>query len=544
MNIYYLLAVVTIVGAATNIVKKESLKDVMFAIDKVAEESGVACPADVLFVIDATGSMREVFNSCLEFVTKVLEGLTISDTQDRVGVVLYSSPERKRLRIPLGSINDPLRLVKSIRALPFLSGITATGAALQLAELALKARRPDVRTSVVVITDGFSYDDVGGYASQLRGLPNTHVYAVSLGETRLKKGLELISGSADTVLYGPLSYGRLVKLIKFCGEGSKVTRPVDTATVHYVEMATDNTGRYLVPNPQLIPVEEEYNSGGEASGIEGCAEVPTTNQLYSEDEPAMSGSGEGNVEGSTEFSGNMDAEGSSVLTDETSSGDAYSGYAEPIDMSDTIDDIESKRNIETFATYSGCLYDVAFVFDASGSIEGRFEDQLAVANRLIERIALGPENTQIAAIKYAGKGKSRVIFDFQDFTDKKTMEKRISAVEFMSGTTHTNEALMRTAEIFLGPSARPNKAKPVAIVFTDGFSGEDPGEGAHFLHKMGVMVFVIGIDKNGEPINRVELETIAGHPSRVYTLSNIAKFEEEISLSTQNCLRKKNTRLN
>lgn len=35
--------------------------------------------------------------------------------------------------------------------------------------------------------------------------------------------------------------------------------------------------------------------------------------------------GEGNVEGSTEFSGNMDAEGSSVLTDETSSGDAYSG---------------------------------------------------------------------------------------------------------------------------------------------------------------------------------------------------------------------------
>uniref|UniRef100_A0A183FD52 VWFA domain-containing protein n=1 Tax=Heligmosomoides polygyrus TaxID=6339 RepID=A0A183FD52_HELPZ len=105
---------------------------------------------------------------------------------------LYSSPERKRLRIPLGSINDPLRLVKSIRALPFLSGITATGAALQLAELALKARRPDVRTSVVVITDGFSYDDVGGYASQLRGLPNTHVYAVSLGETRLKIRLRFV----------------------------------------------------------------------------------------------------------------------------------------------------------------------------------------------------------------------------------------------------------------------------------------------------------------------------------------------------------------
>ncbi|EYC17808.1 hypothetical protein Y032_0029g1880 [Ancylostoma ceylanicum] len=65
------------------------------------------------------------------------------------------------------------------------------------------------------------------------------------------------------------------------------------------------------------------------------------------------------------------------------------------------------------------------------------------------------------------------------------MEKRITETTILRGTTYTNEALMKTADILLGNTARPNKAKPIVIVFTDGFSGEDPANvySEYFDHK-------------------------------------------------------------
>ncbi|RCN35394.1 von Willebrand factor type A domain protein [Ancylostoma caninum] len=194
----------------------------------------------------------------------VLQGLTISPNADRVGVIVYSSSNKQKEKIPLGSINDPAELTKAVQGLPFLSGTTATGAALGFAEQALRNRREHVHTIVIVITDGFSFDSPDRYAAQLRNYPNTVVLAVSMGHVFLRRELEKITGSADTVLFGPTSYGQLVKLIKTCenentkqenqdqNEGSATLRTYDT---------TDNLGRYLVS----IPPVPEY-SGAEASG--------------------------------------------------------------------------------------------------------------------------------------------------------------------------------------------------------------------------------------------------------------------------------------
>ncbi|KAL6724146.1 hypothetical protein Aduo_019061 [Ancylostoma duodenale] len=116
------------------------------------------------------------------------------------------------------------------------------------------------------------------------------------------------------------------------------------------------------------------------------------------------------------------------------------------------------------------------------------------------------------------------------------MEQRIMETTILRGTTYTNEALMKTADILMGNTARPNKAKPIVIVFTDGFSGEDPANGARLLREMGATVYVVGVNKRG-PINRDELEVIAGHPSRVYTIHDIAQLQEELRSLSQLCLR-------
>uniref|UniRef100_A0A1I7WLT5 PRC domain-containing protein n=1 Tax=Heterorhabditis bacteriophora TaxID=37862 RepID=A0A1I7WLT5_HETBA len=70
-------------GSSTN-----DLNDVMSTLDNLAHESGIG---------------------------KVLEGLTISEKGDRVGVVLYSSRSMHKEKIKLGSINDPGKLLKTIK---------------------------------------------------------------------------------------------------------------------------------------------------------------------------------------------------------------------------------------------------------------------------------------------------------------------------------------------------------------------------------------------------------------------------------------------
>ncbi|EYC17805.1 hypothetical protein Y032_0029g1878 [Ancylostoma ceylanicum] len=94
---------------------------------------------------------------------------------------------------------------------------------------------------------------------------------------------------------------------------------------------------------------------------------------------------------------------------------AYGGELKDIPQMDgsfSTDDLTA-QNIDSFSTSQSCLYDVVLVFDASGSLEGRFEEQLKVANRLIDVFDVDTGETQIAAIKYAGKGKCRLIFDFK-----------------------------------------------------------------------------------------------------------------------------------
>ncbi|VDM55017.1 unnamed protein product [Angiostrongylus costaricensis] len=513
------------------------LMDLMIDLGKTAQESGI---------VDTEVSLIRLFvqqlltiSVCSQFY-QVLEGLTISPTADRVGVILYSSSIRKKEKIKLGSINDAVKLATAIKALPFLSGITSTGAALKLAMDSLKARRSNVRTSVVVMTDGFSYDTVNEYAAKLRRMPNVSVYTVAIGEIYVRKELEAIAGTPNSTLYGSSSYGQLVKLIKKCNDQPTKYEKVDTATVHYTKTVTDSQGRHLIPIPHLNEISYEEPIG-ESTRVSG-------NNLES--------SGWNDPKTGNEGLKYLETEGSGVLADQQSSGgsartasnvlkdDSLSTTMQQTDLLNSIDNgNEEERNIKNFAAIPTCRYDIVLVFDASGSLKGRFGDELEIAIRLIDKLVIGPNDSQIAVIKYAGSGKSRVILDFNHITAKKEIKKRIARIKFLSGTTCTNEALLKAASVFSRKGARPSKAKPIAIVFTDGYSTVDPTEdsldsGARFLHNMGVMVFVIGMDKDGKPINRKELELIAGHSSRVYTMSTISEFERELCRVGKNCLEK------
>lgn len=194
----------------------DDFPEIMAAMDDEAASLGVDCPSDVVFVIDATSSVRGVFNDYIKFLEKVIEGLDIQPNVDHVGAIIYSSEKKQRLKIRLGEHKDMGSLMKAVDNLPFFSGITATGQALKFAATHTEGRRDNLPLNFVVLTDGYSYDIIESGARLLREVPHSTVYAVTIGDIYLKKELELITGNPDNVLIGSMSYGTLVKRIKQC----------------------------------------------------------------------------------------------------------------------------------------------------------------------------------------------------------------------------------------------------------------------------------------------------------------------------------------
>lgn len=59
--------------------------------------------------------------------------------------------------------------------LPFFGGVTATGSALNLTLKTLESRRADKKTLVIVLTDGFSFDNTLPASEALQKLSNVQV---------------------------------------------------------------------------------------------------------------------------------------------------------------------------------------------------------------------------------------------------------------------------------------------------------------------------------------------------------------------------------
>ncbi|PIC18939.1 hypothetical protein B9Z55_024656 [Caenorhabditis nigoni] len=195
---------------------QDDFPDIMQSMDEEAERTGINCPSDIVFIIDATSSVKGVFDEQIKFIEKVIGGLDIRPRVDHVGAIVYSSERKQRQKIKLGEHKDMASLMKAVDNLPFFSGITATGEALKFAATHTEGRRDNLTLNYVVLTDGYSYDIIESGARLLREVPNSVVYAVTIGEVYLRKELELITGNKTNVLIGSMSYGTVVKRIKNC----------------------------------------------------------------------------------------------------------------------------------------------------------------------------------------------------------------------------------------------------------------------------------------------------------------------------------------
>lgn len=174
------------------------------------------------------------------------------------------------------------------------------------------------------------------------------------------------------------------------------------------------------------------------------------------------------------------------------------------------------------------------MIDASGSLQEAWEEQLRLASDIVQRLELGERKAKVSLIKFAGPNKARVIHSFADAQNKAEILGRLGRLRHSSGITETAEALRLTAAEFSpGSGSRIGEVKPVAIVFTDGFSATDPMAAAESLIDKGVLVYSIAV--NDGPRDEFELATIAGHPARVFHRASFAQFRRRFDNLTSDC---------
>ncbi|MGH0139471.1 UNVERIFIED_CONTAM: hypothetical protein FKN15_043549 [Acipenser sinensis] len=117
---------------------------------------GVKCresPLELLFVIDSSESVGpENFDVVKDFVSALIDRVSVSPEGTRIGVVLYSHINVVVVNLQQHSNQDDVKA--AVRSMTYLGEGTYTGSAIQKANQIFQASRPGVRKVAIVITDG------------------------------------------------------------------------------------------------------------------------------------------------------------------------------------------------------------------------------------------------------------------------------------------------------------------------------------------------------------------------------------------------------
>uniref|UniRef100_A0A158R424 VWFA domain-containing protein n=1 Tax=Syphacia muris TaxID=451379 RepID=A0A158R424_9BILA len=181
----------------------------------------------------------------------------------------------------------------------------------------------------------------------------------------------------------------------------------------------------------------------------------------------------------------------------------------------------------------GCMIDILFIIDASGSVQETFERQKDLAAKILNDIRVGENNAHIAIIKFAAEEKVKTVWSFGQMQSKRLILRALKSLTFSSGVTAIDKALLQAADEY-DAEGRPDEAIPIGIIFTDGFGQKDATEAANELRSMVPNMFAVAINHQ-YPINRPELENITGSSDRIFTDTNISQLYTEIRKFARDC---------
>ncbi|GMR54467.1 hypothetical protein PMAYCL1PPCAC_24662, partial [Pristionchus mayeri] len=181
----------------------------------------------------------------------------------------------------------------------------------------------------------------------------------------------------------------------------------------------------------------------------------------------------------------------------------------------------------------GCILDVMFIMDASGSVGQTFDKEKELAKNILRRFRIGPKNAKVSIVKFASENKVRVIHSFAANQTERDVFASFDSVAHSSGTTALHAALSTAAAEFAEHSRR-DVATQVALIFSDGYGERELVREAEALREEAQYVYAVAIEHK-HPINYKELVSITGEEERVFTDSNIEELEKLVVQHSRGC---------
>nr|WNX29084.1 VWACP-1 [Colubraria reticulata] len=166
--------------------------------------------------------------------------------------------------------------------------------------------------------------------------------------------------------------------------------------------------------------------------------------------------------------------------------------------------------------------DLSFVIDSSISIgEGNFSIGMKFVNDFVDNFQINPHTVRVSAITFGDQIYLQDAFDFDDFSNKKELMDRLSAIQWQHGKATNTGAGIHYMRALQMSKRRPNAAH-VCIVITDGESqdGEKTVHEARQAQQQGIVMYAVGVGQIGKQLNEQELFSIAGSPQRVLSANS------------------------
>ena len=171
--------------------------------------------ADVGFVVDSSGSLRNDYGKEKTFVKSLADKLGISSTGSHAGIVLFS--DRAEVKMKFSEKNDAVEFKRTVDELPLFGKTTRIDKALQLAHGTLfrpeNGLRTDVPQLLIVLTDGAQTNAADAVAPSEAILPfhesGIKVVVIGVGSGVKKDELSSMVKSKDD-LYLAKDFSQLI----------------------------------------------------------------------------------------------------------------------------------------------------------------------------------------------------------------------------------------------------------------------------------------------------------------------------------------------
>ncbi|KHN83982.1 Collagen alpha-1(XII) chain [Toxocara canis] len=182
----------------------------------------------------------------------------------------------------------------------------------------------------------------------------------------------------------------------------------------------------------------------------------------------------------------------------------------------------------------GCQLDVVLLMDFSGGAVDKRDAYIELASSLIKNLHLGPFDVQVAMIRYSGPGRADTVFHLNKHTNANDAVLEMAKAPHMGGTTRTGEAIKFAMSEFDEKNGGRKNAKKIIVLFTDGYSQEDPAEAAQLARRSGIEMNAVAVEDELVPPDTDQLVAIATE-SGVYMASAFDKLRSRISDRLRQC---------